>query len=306
MDGAFDGDEALGAIREAIRGRFPDGLSFRTGPSRIWFHHRTTLEIIPWSAQAATVAVEVDEAELFVHFGGGALNWGFTERHPVGAGAVDWAISRIVQVGSLGIEVWSDSRRPIWGGREVTTIVREEMVGVSAKHRGRLTKKGQTETWDEQTVGLVEDPLERPQSADSLYLVYRETPELLLEVARLVRSEFGDAVSILSRRDTFQSELSIEIIPRNPEASRMILRSGKFGLEASTGDAQYINMEFSSIEVEPAVKWVLDVGREGLLETIVRRNIVSWDVNGPAFPDAVARAKDDRRVVGVRVWQPWV
>ena len=263
------------------------------------------LEVFGPNTSSAPVLLEADEHELYLTIGD-AIDCVLFEKHALGADAFEWAAQRIISAGEHGVEMWRDRRRHLFGGQHEARILGEPFFDVSDKRRARLSLGVTTEPWTVPDRALLADPVAPPDRDGTAFLVDSHLPQRLQEIATTARKEFGAAISIVTRMDELCGAKMLEVLPVDREASRMRikqLKSGAIGL--GTGDDQYFEYEFAPVPAENAMEWVVDAGRFGLLETMVRRGPVYWFVNEPATPEAIEAAESNPRAGIQTKWKPW-
>lgn len=290
----------------AIVNRFGDDMFIRIGPSPQPWRHSVTLEVFAPNTTSASVNLEIDDAQVCLEIGD-AIDCVLVEKHLLDDGASRWAIERITAAGERGLEMWKDSRRPMFGGLNQARIVGEDFLDISAKHRARLTLAVKTEPWGQPSATTqLPDPIPRAARNGTAFLVDAALPTALQQIALSARQEFGAQISIVTRMDAVGRTRILEVLPTDREANRMRIKElGPDSIGMSTGDSQYFEYEFTPVEGDRAEGWVLDVGRLGLLETTVSRGPAYWFVNGPATPEAIAAAESDPRVTDMSIWHSW-
>jgi hypothetical protein len=295
----------LREIASTITHRFGADMFIRIGPSLDPWRRSVILEVIAPNTLSAPVNLEIDEAEAYLVVGD-AVDCVLFEKHVLDDDVSRWAIERITAAGERGLEMWQDSRRHLFGGQNQARIVGEDFLDVTANRRARLTLTVTTEPWGTPGVTQLVDPIPGTMRKGTAFLVDTALPEALQQIALNARQEFGAGVSIVTRMDGIGRTRFLEVIPTNRKASRMRIKEvGPSSIGMSTGGSQYFEYEFTPVPRDNAMKWVLDVGRLGLLESTIRRGGVSWFVNGPATPEASAAAKSNPRVSETSIWHPW-
>ena len=292
-------------VARALADRFGDDLFIRIGPSLEPSRPSVVLEVFAPNTSAAPVTLELDELEAHLVIGD-SHDCVLSEKRPVDEDLSSWAVERITAAGEWGVELWRDSRRHLFGGQHQARIVGEDFVDLSAKRRARLSLVLTTEPWDRSSSTDLEDPVPAAERNGTAFLVDATLPAALQRIALAARRQFGAGISVVSRMDTLGSARLIEVLPTDRTASRMrirVLDSTTLGM--STGDSQYFEYEFTPVPMAEADKWVLDVGRLGLLETTVWRGRIYRFVNGPATPDAIAAASANPRVRDMATWKSW-
>lgn len=280
-------------------------MFIRIGPSPQSWRHSVTLEVFAPNTTSPSVNLVIDDAQACLEIGD-AVDCVLVEKHPLDDGVSRWAIERITAAGERGVEMWKDSRRPLFGGLNQARIVGEDFLGISAEHRARLTLAVKTEPWGQPGASQLPDPIPRAARNGTAFLVDTALPTALQQIASSARQEFGAQISIVTRMDAVGRTRILEVLPTDREASRMRIKEfGPDSIGMSTGDSQYFEYEFTPVERDRAEGWVLDVGRLGLLETIVSRGRAYRFANGPATPEAIAAAESDPRVTDMSIWQPW-
>jgi hypothetical protein len=297
--------DLLRVMSESLTAQFGDELFIRLGPTLEPWRASIGLEIFAPNTSSAPVLLEASEHELFLTFGD-AIDCVLIEKRPLDADAFEWALDRIIGAGEHGIEMWRDRRRHLFGGQHKARIVREPFFDLSEKRHARLTLSLTTEPWTVPGRTLVADPVAPSGRDGSAFLVDTSLPKPLQEIATSARREFRSTISIVTRMDELGGTRMLEILPVDREASRMRIKqwkSGEIGL--GTGDTQYFEYEFTPVQADDAVEWVLNVGRLGLLETTVWRGPVYWFVNGPATPEAIEAVQSNPRASVQTKWKPW-
>lgn len=298
--------QLLERVAKALTHRFGNDLFIRIGPSLDWGRPTVALHAFPPNTSAAPATLELDELEAYLVIGE-SLDCILFEKRSMNEDVARWAIERVTAAGERGLEMWRDSRRHLFGGRNQARIVGEDFVDLPEKRRARLSLILVTERWDSRSSNDLDDPVPASERRGTVFLVAAALPAAVQRVALAARREFGAGISIVTRMDELGGDLLIEILPTDRQASRMRVRElSASSLGVSTGDWQYFEYEFDAVPLTETEQRVLDVGRLGLLETTVSRGRFYRFVNGPATPEAIAAAESNPRVSDLAVWKSWM
>ncbi len=298
--------QVLEGIAHALTDRFGNDLLIRIGPSVDWGRPTVALQVFAPNTSAAPVTLELDELEAWLVIGE-SQDCILFERRSMDQDLSRWAVQRITAVGERGLEMWRDSRRHLFGGQNQARIVGEDFVDLTDKRRARLSLTLTTEPWDRRNSTDLEDPVPVSERRGTGFLVAATLPVAVQRIAIAARQEFRAGISIVTRMGELGGELLIEILPTDRQATRMRVRElSASSLGISTGDWQYFEYEFDTVPLAESEQRMLDIGRLGLLETTVSRGRIYWFVNGPATPEAIAKADSNPRVSDLAVWKSWM
>lgn len=307
MDHALDAETRatseplLQRLGAHLKGRYGDDVFVRIAPAIEPWRPALILEAYAPNTSAAALEVELDSQHAYLTIGNG-IGCALFEHHDVNGEVADWLVSRITAACDLGIELWVDRRRHLFGGQNVAKIVGETFTQLTAKHASRLSLATTTEPWSAKGAHLIPDPIGDPGS--TAYFVDDRLPESLRLIANEMRVRFGTAISIVSAKDPVERTV-IEILPQNELAARVRVHetsAGQVGISA--GQNQYPEYEYDTLPFEDAVTWLNEVGTHGLLET-VRGRTVYYFVNHAATPENIRAVEADRKVTFSEISPPW-